>query len=180
VMDFKDMLRIAGIDPDAKDNVILLRHRPYEPKLARVMPWLISERPDLFEAFQSVLGRPERTAVRANFLASFLGLNPGTAHFIGLYRIAGHRPLEYKPYWEIPQHKELREFGYNGFTEEQAAEVASWLQFTFEPLEAYAHWRGRLVIDFPPPERVWCRLVHKGRFPVRAILEESAFAASRK
>ena len=55
-MDFKDLLRIQGYDPDDKERIVLLRHRPFEPRLARAMPWIIAERPDLFETYQSVPG----------------------------------------------------------------------------------------------------------------------------
>lgn len=176
-MDFKDILRIAGIDPDLRDNVVLIRHRPFEPQLARVMPWLISERPELFETYQSVPGRPETALRRAHYMASFLGLRPGTAHFVGLYRIGESRDVDLNGFWTIPENQSLRGFGYEGFTEQYAAEVGTVRQFSFEPLEAYANWRGKLVIEFPPPERSWFRLVDRNNFPVRAILEESAFSA---
>lgn len=177
-MDFKDILRIACIDPDIKDNVVLIRHRPFEPKLAKVMPWLISERPELFETYQSVPGRPEKALQRARYMASFLGFRPGTAHFVGLYRIAESRELDFDGFWSIPSNQSLREFGYEGFTEQWAAKENTVRQFSFEPLETYANWRGKLVIDFPPPERSWFRLLDRGVFPVRAVLEESAFAAA--
>ncbi len=177
-MDFKDILRIADIDPDAKDNVVLIRHRPFEPNLAKVMPWLISERPELFEAYHSVPGRPEKALSRARYLASFLGLRPGTAHFVGLYRIGESRNLDLDAFWAIPENQSLRGFGYEGFTAQWAAKVNTVRQFSFEPLEAYANWSGKLVIDFPPPERSWFRLLDRGTFPVRSILEESAFSAA--
>jgi hypothetical protein len=172
-MDFKDILRIAGIDPDLRDNAVLVRHRPFEPQLARVMPWLISERPELFETYQSVPGRPETALRRANYMASFLGLRPGTAHFVGLYRIRESRDLDLDGFWAIPENQALRDFGYEGFTELHAAKVGTVRQFSLEPLDAYATWRGKLVIEFPPPERAWFRLVNQGAFPVRAILVPS-------
>ena len=49
-------------------------------------------------------------------------------------------------------------------------------QFELEPLPFYQEWCGKLVIGFPPPERAWFRWIDRGTFPVRAILEESAFA----
>lgn len=176
-MDFKDILRIAGIDPDFKDNVVLIRHRPFEPQLAKVMPWLISERPELFETYQSVPGRPETALGRARYMASFLGIRPGTAHFVGLYRIGESHDLDFDGFWNIPGNQSLCDFGYKGFTKEYAAQVGAVKQFSFELLEAYASWRGKLVIEFPPPERSWFRLVSRGNFPVRAILEESAFSS---
>ena len=176
-MDFKDLLRIQGYDADARERIVLLRHRPFEPRLARAMPWVIEERPDLFETYQSVPGRPETALRRAEYVASFLGLSPRTAHFIGLYRIVEQRELDHDAFWRIPENLNLREIGYEGFTTEEAVRLGSRLQFDLELLPFYSDWRGRLIIDFPPPERSWFRWVDRGTFPVRAILDESAFAA---
>lgn len=140
------------------------------------MPWMISERPDLFETYQSVPGRPETALARAEFVASFLGLRPGTAHFVGLYRIGENRPLDFEVFWSIPDNQVLRDIGYEGFTAEQAAQVGTVRQFDLELLPFCREWRGKLVINFPPPERSWFRWIDRGAFPVRAILEESAFA----
>lgn len=176
-MDFKDLLRIQGYDPDAKERIVLLRHRPFEPRLARAMPWIIEERPDLFETYQSVPGRPETALRRAEYVASFVGLSPGKAHFVGLYRIGEARELDHDAFWRIPGNLILRDMGYEGFTTEEAERLGSRFQFDLERLPFYSDWRGRLVIDFPPPERSWFRWMDRGMFPVTAILEESAFAA---
>jgi hypothetical protein len=177
-MDFKDLLKVQGIDPDARERVVLLRHRPYEPQLARAMPWIITERPDLFEVYQSVPGRPAASIRRAEFVASFLGLAPGRAHFIGLYRVQDSRKLDYQAFWDIPENQQLRDMGYNGYTAEEAEKIPFNWQFDLERLPFYADWRGRLVIDYSPPERSWFRWVDRGAFPIHAVLEESAFTAS--
>jgi hypothetical protein len=59
----------------------------------------------------------------------------------------------------------------------QGVSVGADLQFDLERLSFYSNWRGRLVIDFPPPERSWFRWVDRGNFPVSTILEESVFSA---
>ncbi|MCZ7601022.1 MAG: GIY-YIG nuclease family protein [Gammaproteobacteria bacterium] len=110
-------------------------------------------------------------------MASFVGLSPGKAHFVGLYRIGEARELDHDAFWRIPGNLILRDMGYEGFTTEEAERLGSRLQFDLERLPFYSDWRGRLVIDFPPPERSWFRWVDRGTFPVNAILEESAFAA---
>ena len=46
-MYFNDLLLKKEIDPR---QVLVLRHRPSEPKLNRVFPRLASERPDIFNA----------------------------------------------------------------------------------------------------------------------------------
>lgn len=176
-MDFKDLLRVQGYDPDAKDRIVLLRHRPYEDRLARAMPWIIEERPELFETYQSFPGRPETAIRRAEFVASFLGLSPGTAHFVGLYRVGESRRLDHEAFWGIPENHRLWEMGHGGFTHDEVEKYGPRLQFDLERLPFYSDWRGRLVIDFPPPERSWFRWVDRGSFPIHAILEESAFSA---
>jgi hypothetical protein len=176
-MDFKDLLRIQGYDPDARERIVLLRHRPFEPRLARAMPWIIEERPNLFETYQSVPGRPQTALRRAKYVASFLGLSPGKAHFIVLYRIGEARALDHDAFWRIPENQILRDMGYEGFTAEHADQEGTALQFDLERLPFYREWCGRLVIDFPPPERSWFRWLDRGNFPVSLILQESAFAA---
>ena len=95
---------------------------------------------------------------------------------MGLYRIGENRPLDFEAFWAIPDNQVLRDMGYEGFTVEQAANVGTVRQFDLELLPFCREWRGKLVIDFPPPERSWFRWIDRGAFPVRAILEESAFA----
>ncbi|WP_171052610.1 GIY-YIG nuclease family protein [Ruegeria sediminis] len=176
-MDFKDLLRAHGFDPDARERIVLLRHHPFEPRLARAIPWIITEHPELFEAYQSVPGRPATAIRRAEFVASFLGLVPGKAHFIGFYRVIGSRALDFATFWQIAENQTLRDMGYEGLTAERVEQVGTEMQFDLERLPFYSDWRGRLVIDYPPPERSWFRWVDRGSFPVHAILEESAFAA---
>ena len=178
-MELKDLLRLAGYDPDASGKSVLLRHRPFEPALARVMPWLISEQPDLFEAYQSVPGRrPEAAMSKAELVVSCLGLRPGTAHFVGLYRIGASRSLDFEAFWKLQENQKLRDVGYQGFTPEQAAKLGSVLQFDLHLLPFYTEWRGKLIIEYSPPERSWFRWVDRGVFPVRAVAEESAFAVA--
>src|SRR6185436_11951901 len=48
-MKLNDLLLNNSIDPQ---SVLVLRHRPKEPELRRILPWLAGERPDLFNAYQ--------------------------------------------------------------------------------------------------------------------------------
>lgn len=175
-LEFRDLLEKQGIDTKGRKRILLLRHRPYEPQLARAMPMMIAEQPELFETYQSVPGRPAASMRRADLVASFIGLQPGTAHFVGLYCIGASRALDFKAFWAIPGNRLLRDVGYEGFTQEKAKALGTVMQFDLELLPFGQDWRGRLVIDYPPPERSWFRWVDRGVFPVRAILEESAFA----
>jgi hypothetical protein len=48
-----DILVGAGIDPK---QVLVLRHRPNEPELRKVLPWLAAEKPATFNAYQQTPG----------------------------------------------------------------------------------------------------------------------------
>ncbi len=76
-MNFNDLLKGRGIDPE---RVLVLRHRPNEPELNKVLPWLAAEKPDLFNAYQQTQGiRVERALqamVSKGYVASFIGLEP--------------------------------------------------------------------------------------------------------
>ena len=118
-MNLNDLFKIEGIDPK---HVLVLRHRPREPELNKVFPWLAAEKPDVFNAYQQTQG-PELEKAMAKMLgfgyvASFIGHKQRKAVFIGLYSIGKTKPLTLKQYWEVPAHKELKKFGMRGFTEE--------------------------------------------------------------
>ncbi len=81
-MNFNDLLTGKHINPD---DVLILRHRPDEPELRKVLPWLAAEKPDIFNAYQQTQGRRvEKAMLSARFAASFIGHEPSKAVFIGL------------------------------------------------------------------------------------------------
>ncbi len=177
-MYFKDLLKSEDIDPNVSERILVLRHRPKENHLARAMPWIISERPDLFEAYQSVQFRPRNSVNKAEFVASFLGIKPGTAHFVGLYRVREGRKLGYAAFTRIPEYHELKNMGYKfPPTRYEFGKLGKAMRFDLEPLPFYSQWRGRLIVDYPPPEISWFRWLDRTSFPIRAILEESVFTA---
>jgi hypothetical protein len=73
-MNLNDLLRGKGIDPQ---RVIVLRHRPREPELSKVFPWLAAEKPDVFNAYQQTQGEKLERAMQAmtgtGYVASFIG-----------------------------------------------------------------------------------------------------------
>ena len=86
-MTLNDLLRGKHIEPE---TVLVLRHRPTEPELNKVMPWLAAERPDLFNAYQQTQGeKVERAMLGVKYVASFLGREPGRALYLGLYSMNG-------------------------------------------------------------------------------------------
>ncbi len=173
-MDLNALLAAKRIAPEA---VIVFRHRPHERALNRVLPWIASERPDLFNAYQATHGPALESAMarlrQVGHVAAFLGRRPGEALFVGLYAIGRARSITYAQYWRSPAHQELKALGMEGFR--RTASRRSLLKFDLTAVDFYPEWKGRLVVGWPPPERSWWRRAHRNAMPVRSILEESAF-----
>ena len=65
-----DLLVGKGIDPT---QVLVFRHRPTEPQLRKVLPWLAAEKPDVFNAYQQTHPpKVEKAMLRAQYVASSL------------------------------------------------------------------------------------------------------------
>ncbi len=169
-MDFSDLLQKKEIDPE---HVLVLRHRPFEPELNKILPWFAAERPDVFNAYQQAQGEKlERAMMDAKYIASFIGHKPAKALFVGLYLINGSKPITQEEYWQIPANIEMKKFGMKGFTDEDVRPSLQW--FDLVVTEFYDSWKGRLVVNWPPPERSWWRRGHRNNFAIAAILEDSA------
>jgi hypothetical protein len=90
-MELNDLLRGKEIEPR---EVLVLRHRPTEPDLNKVLPLLAADKPDLFNAYQQTQGETlEKTMLSASDVASFIGHEPGRALYVGLYKIGKTKPL---------------------------------------------------------------------------------------
>ena len=171
-MDLNALLLAKNIDPQ---QVLVFRHRPFEPELNRVLPWLAAEKPDVFNAYQQTQGaKVEKAMTGASFVASFVGHEPGKALFIGLYAIGASSPLSHEEYWQIRAYIEMKKFGMEGFSGDRS----SILWFNLKITELYASWKGKLIVGWPPPERSWWRRAHKNTMPIMAVLEESALDAA--
>lgn len=165
-LDFNALLSVGGIDPQ---GVVVLRHRPYEPGLRKLFPWLVAERRELFDAYQRTHGKPvESSVARAACVASFFGHEAGKALFVGLYRVKGSTRISRDEYWAMPEHQQLAEFGMVGMTKRDEC-----LLFDLEPLAVMSEWSGRLVCHWPGLERAWRRWAANNVIPVHAIAEES-------
>lgn len=169
-----DLLLKAGIDPA---RTLILRHRPFEPQLAKALPLIASERPDLFNLFQSYQGPiVERSilALRGGWLVSFIAYGPAKAAFVGIYTIGDATPHTMEQFWSDPGNLELREHGYLGFVDTERQQV----QMRFDLVETGLHedWRGKLIVGWPGGERGWYRRAQNNVMPIVAIREESAFA----
>jgi hypothetical protein len=176
-MNLNDLLRSKDVDPR---QVVILRHRPWESELNRVLPWLAAEKPDVFNAYQQTQGdkKVEQAVLRAEYIASFIGREPGRALFVGLYLNKGSRQITRKQFWKIPANVELKSFGMAGFTKESPRRTISWFDLSLTDL--YAHWKGKLIVGWPGLERSWYRWAHKPKneMPVLSILDESALDAA--
>lgn len=169
MLEFNALLRDEAIDPE---EVAMLRHQPVESRLKRVLPWLAVDRPDLFKAWQQVQWTAaERIMTRAGIVAAFIGQEPGRATFAGISRVGPHRQLDYEGYMNFPGNAELMSLGMTGMLPDEPAPLA----FELEELDVFRPWVGRLVINWPKPERVWARWAARGVFSVHAIVEESRF-----
>jgi hypothetical protein len=102
------LLTGEGIDPK---HVIVLRHRPWEPRLKKALPWLAATRPDLFNAYQQHQGEKLEKAMahgEAKYIASFIGHEPREAIFVGMYAIEASRSITKQEFWGMEVNLELR------------------------------------------------------------------------
>ena len=175
-MQLNDLLRVQDIDPA---RVLVLRHRPHEPALRKVLPWFAAEKPDVFNAYQQTQGPKLEQAmqglVSSGYVASFIGHASGQALFVGLYAIRQSHPVTFDEYWHIPAYVEMKTYGMRGWAEPTGG---TQLWFDLEQTSFYEHWRGKLIVSWPPPERSWWRRAHRNTVPVAAVLEESALSAT--
>lgn len=176
-MNLNDLFKNKGIDPQ---HVLVLRHRPHEPALNKVLPWLAAEKPDVFNAYQQTQGekleKVMANMIGSGYVASFIGHEPGKALFIGLYSIGKTKPLTLKQYWRVPAHIEMKAFGMRGFTRDKGRKTVLWFNLALTDL--FSSWKGKLVVGWPPPERSWWRRAHRNEIPVLSILEESLLDAA--
>ncbi|MCB0026743.1 MAG: GIY-YIG nuclease family protein [Anaerolineales bacterium] len=176
-MNLNDLLRNHDIDPQA---VIVLRHRPKEPELRKILPRLAAERPDVFNAYQQTQSKPLQNAmsrmIGKGYVASCIGHEPGKAVYVGLYEIGEATPLTYQQYWQKSQYVELSNYGILGFRKDDPRQHILW--FDLQPIEFYSQWKGKVIFAWPPPEISWWRRAHKNEISVYSILEESLLNAN--
>ena len=177
-MNLNDLLQGHAIRPE---QVLVLRHRPHEPELNKVLPWLAAERPDVFNAYQQTQGEKLQGVMQrmegTGYVASFIGHEPGRALFIGLYSIESSRVMTREEFWQVPAYTEMRAFGMRGFAEDDPRSSILWFDLELRS-DFYPHWKGKLIVDWPPPERSWWRRAHRNVMPIHAILEDSALDSS--
>lgn len=166
-----ELLERSGID---LKEVLVFRHRPFEPALNRAFDMIVSERPDLFECYQDCHGaRTEASLHKAKYVASFIWHTPGSALFVGLYEVRSHEQLSPEAIISRPKHQELMGFGMGGVTATHGRE--SIAVFDMPLLPWHKEWSGRLMIRWPGLERAWVRWADRNIFEVESIAHESLF-----
>ena len=170
MLELNDLLIKAGYDPA---QVLVMRHRPIEPEMRRVLPELAENRPELFNAYQQTQReRAENALAKARYLASFIGLNPGTATWIGLYENKGTTPMTREAFRNRPALRELSRYGSITFQKRDKREIIQ--HFDLERLELANDWLGRMTIGWHA-ERAWFRWADRNIFPVLEVSDHSRF-----
>ena len=169
-MDFNNLLIKNGIDPK---GVLILRHSPPEAELRKVLPWLASEHPDVFNAYQSTqYPRAEAAMAKATYVASCIGHGPGKALFVGLYEQAGSKLITDVDFRALEAVQMLTGLGQNpdpGSTKYRS----EYQHFDLRLTATLSEWSGRLIVNWPPPEVGWFKWASKSAFRVHAITEDS-------
>ena len=167
MLELNDLLAKTGIDAE---RALVMRHRPTERDLRHALRAFAAERPDLFDAYQSIHGpRVEEALRRAQHVVSFIGHEPGKALFVGIYRVEGWREISGPEWRALETSRVLMALGDRGPDEDR-----NLLRlFNLVRTDALASWQGKLVVAWPPPERSWWRWSGRNVMPVVSILEES-------
>jgi hypothetical protein len=171
-VNLNDLLTAKKIDPRL---VLAMRHRPKERELRHVLPWLVAEKPKLFNAYQQTQSESVEPAMQSlagkGYIASFIAYGPGRALFVGLYSIGQYKPLTPAQFAAVPEYVELKALSHSGFSATKSRQTI--LYFDLKQLDFYSDWSGKLIVDWPPPERSWWRRAHRNDIAIRAIAEES-------
>jgi hypothetical protein len=109
-LQFNDLLWKRGIE---LDKVLLIRHTPTEPELAKVLPWLVAEHLSTFNAYQCFQNLDaEKRMKDREWLASFLASEPkNRCLFVGLFRRVGGIDVPFATFAADPRIRELVKFG---------------------------------------------------------------------
>jgi hypothetical protein len=169
-MDLNHLLTEKGIDPS---KTLVMRHSPQRPNFARIAPWLITERPEVFNAYQQTqYPRVEKQLLKADYLASFYGHEAGKAVFIGIYEMAGSTVLPIAKLKKIHAYSEFLKFW-------GKVEQTKYRWFDLKLTHHYSDWKAKLVIKWPPPEIAYSRWASQNRFEILSIAEENIFDSEK-
>ena len=163
-----DLLIKCDLSP-ADVNVV--RHRTEIPLRSR-FPWIASEKPDLFEYYQSTQSPTrERMLERRSYLASFVGMENGETIFVGVYRKRGARRVSKSEFEADERFQRLSALGCLSYPEEER------LFFEFEELEDFRIYKGRLFIGWGEGHRSFIQVADHRKFPITRLSVENELVA---
>lgn len=149
LLTFATFLASEGIE---REKISLVFHKTKLQPFRRMLPWIVKQRPDLFDAYQAVHSTPaERTLKRRPLFASFVPVDDETMMLAGIYRIVGHEVLPCRDIYADPRYREL-ENSFGATDTGPSANIArgdAQLRFETELTDVLEDIRGRLIVTTP-------------------------------
>lgn len=173
-MKFNLLLTSCGIDPE---DVSLVFHTTRLAPLKTMLPWLVAQRRDLFEAYESVhSSTAERTLAGRPFYASFVPCGDADMLFTGLYEICSKDFTTAKEIYSDPRFGELAaQYGASDTSPERNLNRDREQRFfVSKRLDHLSELRGRLTL-VSPAGRAYVRLAANLDPEVLSISAESRF-----
>lgn len=166
MIELNDVLVKLGLDPK---RVMVMRHRPSERPLRKALRWLAAENHDLYNAYQCTHSeKVEKALGRATHLVSFIAHGAGKALFVGVYKMDGWKDITSAQYRARKEYVDLCRLGMTESTSSRTRRL-----FSLSRGPQLGDWIGKLVIDWPGPERSWWRWAARNRFGISAIHDEN-------
>ncbi|HIP24724.1 MAG TPA: GIY-YIG nuclease family protein [Rhodobacteraceae bacterium] len=176
-MDILDILALEGIEPK---EVAIILHTPNIPKLAKVLPLLVVERPEIYAAYQSVHSDGEGATLKHRKLAlTFVNVGAGRMLFAGLFNINGWSDWPLDKIDNDPNFRALVEDFGDGWASDYARDKGEThrLVFDMEPDDRLSQYRGKLVVGKPIGRRL-IRKAENLQAQILALHEESALISA--
>ena len=116
---------------------------------------------------------------KMKYVASFIARQSDKALFVGLYSMNGSKTISREEFHQLPSTIELFNRGMTESEGETKRMTRKWFDLSLME-DFYPSWKGKLIIDWPPPGRSWWRRAHKNIMPMHAILQDSALVSAMK
>lgn len=176
-MRFNLLLSDAGL---RVEDVSIILHSTNLHPFREMLPQMVADRPDLFDAYQSVHSESAAAVLRNRpLVASFVPLQHRRMVFAGLWRIVQIRDLPTHQIYSDPRYAELEQ-NYGASDTAPARNIsARELQsfFQLEAMEELSSLRGRLLIA-SPRGRSYARIATNLDADVLALSEDSLLVSS--